>query len=237
MRQCIPDRRWKRLKHALTAKDSSSLINDMWLYGVYEVAVSEKEDDVIRIALDLGESDYHRDCIMAFILSRATLDEIAKSLEIPYEVLEVFEKLFFEKSEIRNKLDHIMYAREYQKNVAQEEGKWLIDTGLSGGPVILQDRFLLGHEELSIDVRGVSRKMINTAYTIGMVARGNSLTSEASKQALRWFDSVTKLLSAHEKLRMEEIDENIDDAVVAIKQHQLTHTLEELKILPENIMH
>jgi hypothetical protein len=209
----------------------------MWLYGVYEVANNQKDDEAIRAALDLGESDYHRDCIMAFILSRATLEETSKSLEIPYEVLEVFEKLFFEKSEIRNKLDHFVYAREYQKNVAQEEGKWLIDTGLSGGPVILQDRFLLGHEELNIDVRGVSRKMINTAYTIGMVARGNSLTSEASKQALRWFDSVTKLLSAHEKLRMEEIDENIDDAVIAIKQQQLTHTPEELKILPENIMH
>jgi hypothetical protein len=70
-----------------------------------------------------------------------------------------------------------------------------------------------------------------------MVARGNSLTSEASKQAQRWFDSVTKLLAAHERLRMEEIDENVDDAVVAIKQHQLTHTPEELKLLPEEIMH
>lgn len=237
MRQCVPDRRWKRLKHVLNGQDPSCLLNDLWLYGVYEVAMGQKNDDIVGAALDLGDSDYHRDCIMAFILSRATLDEISKCLEIPYEILEVFEKLFFERSEIKNKLDHIMYAREYQKNIAQEEGKWLIDTGLSGGPVILQDRFLLGHEELSIDVRGVSRKMINTAYTIGMVARGNSLTSDASRQALRWFDSVTKLLAAHEKLRMEEIDENIDDAVIAIKQQQLTRTPEELKILPENIMH
>jgi hypothetical protein len=237
VKHCVPDRRWKRLKYALAQKDADSIRNDSWLYGVYEVAVGSKTDDNIQAALDLGDSDYHRDCIMAFLLSRSPVQEISGCLEISASILEIFEKLFCDKSEMRNKLDHILFAREYQKNVAQEEGRWLIDTGLTGGPTVLQDRFLLGHEELNIDVRSVSRRMINTAYTIGMVARGNSLTSEVSKQALRWFDSVTKLLSAHEKLRMEEIEENIDDAVIAIKQQQLTHTPEELKILPENIMH
>ena len=237
MKQCVPDQRWRRLQYALSKRNPATLLDDLWLYGVYEVAAEEKFDESIIYAIDLGNSEYHRDCIMAFLFSRASLDEISKCLEIPFDILDVFEKLFFDRSSIRNKLDHILYAREYQKNIAQEEGKWLIDTGLSSGPIVLQDRFLLGHEELTIDPRSVSRKMINTAYTIGMVARGNSLTSEVSKQALKWFDSVTKLLAAHEKLRMEEIDENIDDAVIAIKQHQLTHTLEELKLLPENIVH
>jgi len=237
LKHCVPDRRWKRLKYALAQKDAGTISNDLWLYGVYEVAIGSNVDTDIQAALDLGDSEYHRDCIMAFLLSRATLKETSECLEISTGILEIFEKLLCDKSEMRNKLDHILFAREYQKNVAQEEGRWLIDTGLTGGPTVLQDRFLLGHEELNIDVRSVSRRMINTAYTIGMVARGNSLTSEVSKQALKWFDSVTKLLSAHEKLRMEEIDENIDDAVIAIKQQQLTHTPEELKILPENIMH
>lgn len=237
MRHCIPDRRWKRLQNALKTRDGDGLCNDPWLYRVYQVVTGKSSDENIFYAYELCNSDYHRDCIMAFLLSRASFEETSKCLEIPIDVLISFSKLMFERDELKSKLDHILYAREYQNNVATEEGKWLIDTGLTGGPVVLQDRFLLGHEELSIDVRGVSRKMINTAYTIGMVARGNSLTSEASKQAQRWFDSVTKLLAAHEKLRMEEIDDNIDDAVVAIKQHQLTHTPEELKLLPEEIMH
>jgi hypothetical protein len=237
MLKCVPDRRWKRLQYALTKQDGSGLHNDAWLYRVYQAVIGEEDDEQLRYLYELCDSSYHRDCIMAFLLSRATLDETSKCLEIPITIIQGFAKLLFDTDELRNKLDHILYAREYQANVAQEEGKWLIDTGLTGGPVVLQDRFLLGHEELNIDVRSVSRKMINTAYTIGMVARGNSLTSEASKQALRWFDSVTKLLAAHEKLRMEEIDDNIDDAVVAIKQHQLTHTPEELNLLPENIMH
>lgn len=237
MRVCVPDRRWKRLCHALKAKNGLPLCNDPWLYGVYQVIAGEKNNEHYLYVYELCDSSYHRDCIMAFLISRASHEEISKCLELPIEVVQDFAKLMFDRTELRSKLDHILFAREYKNNVAEEEGKWLIETGLTAGPTVLQDRFLLGHEELSIDVRGVSRKMINTAYTIGMVARGNSLTSEASRQALKWFDSVTKLLAAHEKLRMEEIDDNIDDAVVAIKQHQLTHTPEELKLLPEEIMH
>jgi hypothetical protein len=237
MKVCVPDRRWKRLCYALKERNGTSLYNDPWLYGVYQAVMDETDNAHFIYVYELCNSNYHRDCIMAFMLSRASNEEISSCLELPVRVVQDFAKLMFEKEEIRSKLDHILYAREYQNNVAEEEGKWLIDTGLSGGPTVLQDRFLLGHEELSIDIRSVSRKMINTAYTIGMVARGNSLTSDASKQALKWFDSVTKLLAAHEKLRMEEIDDNVDDAVVAIKQHQLTHTPEELKLLPDEIMH
>ena len=222
-RSSVPDRKWKQLEQAI--KTSVEPVESR-LARIYRVATNQETDPDVEDALEMLSTDFYRDSIMAFLFSKATLMEIQTSLNISPEVIQVIEYLMFNPDEIRNKLDHIYYARKYMQNSDNEETCNLIQSALVGGPCTMQDRFALGNEDPILDTAKAAKRMLVTALNLGLVCRGNAITTEASKQALRWFDSASKLLLSYNKLTDREDDET--DALVAIERRKQTYTLDEV---------
>jgi hypothetical protein len=233
-RECVPDRKWRQLTAALEKKTEPT---DPWLAQVYRVNNGDEEDENISEALRIISKPYHRNTVMALMLSKATYAEIESSLGIGPMITENVATLLLNSEEIRHKLDHFDYVEEYVNNYVVEEGEQaFIRMGMIGGPYVLLEKLRIGHEVVQIDAAEMTKNIINTSYMLGMVARGNLITSDATKQSLQWFSrGVVNALTAVEKLELENVAE--ESALVAIQQRKETESLEEAGLEPTDIVH
>jgi hypothetical protein len=172
---------------------------------------------------------------MAFILSRCTSEDIQISLGLDQSIIDKLNTLFYDAKYVRSKLDHIEYIRRYTNDVATDEGRQLIRIAIDNGPFALMDRLCIGHESPKINIRAVAEKLLSTAISSGLMARGNMLRSEENKRALKWFQTAANLLSVYSEL--ERGSEDTEDAIVAIERRKLLHRPEELGIVRSEVMH
>lgn len=180
-------------------------------------------------------SEFKRDVVMAYFFARCSSKDIEESLELAPEIVEGIARLFFDRTKIRTKLDHIEYAREYMERFACPEGKNLIYLGMTGGPLTLKNKFCLGYEMPAIDQDFVNHRMYLTAVSFGLMARGNALTSREGKEALHWFQQASDMSTTYRKLQQGEDDSQ--DAIVAIEQRKFLHKPEAAGINRNDILH
>ena len=219
----------------MAAVEKQSRPKDSQLAKVYDFLTGEKDDDRVEYVVSLLDSPMARDRIVAFFLSGATLPEISKSLWIPIEVLELFQWLYVNKDEFRHKLEIYQYAQEYMRNVCEEENEEWLKLGLEIGPLALIYKHLHGHENLPIDARMLTREMINQAFHLSMLARGNQITSSVAKEAYKWMGSASRMALSYDKLGLDDTAE--DEALVAIERRKMTRTPEEAEVPPDTILH
>jgi hypothetical protein len=163
------------------------------------------------------------------------MTDLEESLELPPEVIDSIARLFFDRTKIRTKLDHIEYAREYIEKFASPEGKSLIYLGMTSGPIPLKNKFCLGYEMPNIDQDYVDHRMYMTAVSFGLMTRGNALTSREGKEAYHWFQQAADMSKTYRKL--QQGDDDSQDAIVAIEQRKLIHKPEAAGINRNDVLH
>lgn len=210
--------------------------SDPWLEQLYDLYLGNIEGtEFQQTVVSHVFSEFKRDVVMAYFFARCSAKDIEESLEIPPEIVEGIARLFFDRTKIRTKLDHIEYAREYMERFAGAEGKNLIYLGMTGGPLSLKNKFCLGYEMPAIDQDYVSHRMYMTAASFGLMARGNALTSREGKEAFRWFQQASDMSTVYRKLQQGEDDSQ--DAIVAIEQRKFVHKPEAAGINRDEILH
>jgi hypothetical protein len=225
--------RWLNLEYALKHKSPPA---DPWLEQLYDLYLgniegTESQQTVVSHVF----SEFKRDVIMAYFFARCSSADIEESLELAPDIIEGVARLFFDRTKIRTKLDHVEYAREYMERFAGPEGKNLIYLGMTGGPISLKSKFCLGYEVPNIDQDYVNHRMYLTAVSFGLMARGNALTSREGKESLRWFQQASDMSSVYRKLQQGEDDSQ--DAIVAIEQRKFAHKPEAAGINRDDILH
>jgi hypothetical protein len=106
---------------------------------------------------------------------------------------------------------------------------------MTGGPIALKSKFCLGYEMPSIDQDYVNHRMYMTAVSFGLMSRGNALSSREGKEAMRWFQQATDMSVMYRKL--QEGNNDSQDAIVAIEQRKLIHKPEDAGINRSEILH
>lgn len=232
MKRCIPDRKWRKILHALEEKKPPS---DPTLQHIYGVMCGTIEDTTVISAIGLIQEPMVRDRLVAYFLSGATLREISASLWIATNILEVFEDLYINKREFGHKLEIHLFAKEYVKNSESDDCEEWIRLGLEVGPSALIFKHLHGHEDLPVDSRMITREIIQQAFHLGSLARANSVTSATSKEAFKWLGAAAKIATTYDKLGMDDGSE--DEAIAAIEERKMTSTPDEAQLLPDKILH
>jgi len=225
--------RWSLLEYAISKKVPPS---DPWLEVLYELYIGKRVGtESQEILLNHVFSLFKRDALMAYFFARCSTLDIEESLELSPEIVEGVARLFFDRTQIRTKLDHFEYARDYVDRFASPEGRNLIALGMAGGPLALKNKFCLGYEMPTLDQDYVNHRMYMTAVSFGLMARGNALTSKEGKEALRWFQQATDMSVMYKK--MQESSNDTQDAIVAIEQRKLLHKPEAVGINRSEILH
>jgi len=215
MYSCSPDWRWQAL---LKAADTGELteVEDELVGHVYDVMCGKAHDEDVLRALDLYRIPYKRDNLMAFLLSRATHEQIAQGLGLPIPVIKIFESLFIDPEQFRDKMDIRMYAELYRDNKCSEPARALIDIGMIEGPYALLNYWITGNETVEITNEELSRRILTMTYTKLMVARQDSLTSERAKEALKWVKAAAQVMRTRNTFK--QIPASIDELMFEIEQ-------------------
>jgi hypothetical protein len=186
----------------------------------------------VAYAADLYENADHRPVVDAFFLARTAMDEISRVLSIPPAVLEVYRYLFMDMSVFRNKLEVISYARDYE---GSPYGKELVHTAVSVGPTYL--RWAYGDGGGELDTRFVIRKTMIDAYFRGLAHKGNALSSNTAKEALKWWSTAIRNAESLEKIDPHTTKEAVDELRMALEAKDDTLKPEQAPVPISDILH
>lgn len=232
MAQCIPDRNWTIVQKALEDK---RVPKDTFLAEVCEVYLDRTKDEVLAEVIEYIEDDFYRDTLMAFFLSGMAIEKIATFLRFNLKTLSYFEMLMVNPCEFRNKLDIFWYAEKYVDNCDNERGKQIVKAGIQLGPFGLLNQFPHGDEEIEIDTKMITRRMLQIAYTMTQLARGNPITSAQSKEALKWSGLASRAVKEAERVGADTTE--TDRALLAVEERKLVRSANEAGIIPGDILH
>lgn len=231
---CVPDRKWRQYCQLIESKKES---RDPLLRKIDEVRKGTKKDPDIEYVLDLIENPSYRDEVTAFLMSGADLDMISTWIRVPIPVLELFCELCFDQAEFRNKLEWRAYAVKYANECALPEHADLIRSAILLGPSYMMYHFQQGNEQVVLDPRDFAKSLIQQAFHLSRVAKGNPINSPATKESLRWLNAAAKLLTGYDKVIGEDMDDDDNEALIAIEEVKISRTTEECGFTPETVMH
>jgi len=232
MRNDDPARLWNDVRKALDEKKAPT---EPFLKAVYDVMLGNIENEVIEETLELIRIPEYREPVMAYFLSGATIEEMAKNLNMSKKVLENFEKLMIDRKVFKHKLHWKRYAAKYAESCETEEGTSLVNSGMLMGPMAIAFHLQHGNETITVSDKDLSEKLAQTSFFKGIVAKGTPVTSAEAREALRWSQLHMKQVAA--KANIDDSDELEMSALAQIDRFVTTKTPEEIGVKPEEILH
>lgn len=198
-----------------------------------------KSINQIKYALNIYGSDYKREVLEAFLLSRASHEEIHEVLKIPAKVIETYGLFFFN---VDNFLDELS-IEEYAHSHPNPFGRELKISAITLGFDFLRFRFNRGNSNL--DFKQALTKLVETSYVIARAAKLNPIDSQVTKEARQWMAISIKALEAYAKIKptFDEVDDdfklilkNIDSAAKKKAEQRKKEQEEAALISPEDIL-
>jgi hypothetical protein len=232
MADCIPDRQWQIV---LAAVEHKRVPKDAFLAKVCKVYNDRSKDEAIAELIQYIEDDYFRDILVAFFLSGMPAQEISTFLRMDLATVLNFEKLMINPEEFRSKLDIFWYAEKYVDTVANSRGAQVVKSGIQLGPSGLIHQFTHGDEEIHIDAKKITKKMLQVAFTLSQLARGNPVNSPQVKEAFKWMGISSKMVKEAERIGADTTEES--EAYMAVEERKRVRTAKEAGIAPDKILH
>lgn len=227
-----PDWRWIEVNGSVASKKPPQ---DDFQLKVYNVIIGESLDPFMTHVLEIHEMPQFRDTMTAFFLSGATLDQIHIGLKVDMETLAAYEKLFFDRSAFRNRMEERFYAEMYLDSESfSDDGRQQIKCGLLYGVYSLLERWM-GGDIIEIPAREVASKFIMTAFNKAQIAKNSSINSPEAREAFKW--GVSSVRTTIEKDAMKDADNIETNALVAIQKRKATLTPQEAGIPLDQILH
>lgn len=167
---------------------------DMVMASLYMLLTGAPSTPDVSYAWDLFQESDHRAQLDAFLLAKAPLDLVSRVLGIPLPVMEAYSYLFLDMGALRNRLEVLSYAAAYDGPASAKE---LIKTALTIGL-----EYLLWTHGVSpeLEPRTVVRRTMVDAFYRGMAHKGNSLATNITKEAHRWWSLAIRNAEILEKL-------------------------------------
>ncbi len=163
---------------------------------------------IIEYISDLHASEYQREALESFIITRMDIDEIHEILKIPKEVIEAYCWFFFDMESFRDELALEEYVRTYPN----EFGREMKITATSLGSDFLKFRFDRGKSNL--DFKQALANLIDTSYAIARAAKLNPIDSTITREARQWMSTSIKALEAYAKVKPTFEESNEDFKLV-----------------------
>ena len=216
-RTCTPDWRWLDI---VRARAEHTPPTDALSLRVYNVMNGVEKDGDIYEALGQYSVPYKRDALVTFFLSKATFQQIAIGTWVELPVLAIFEQLFIDPDQFKDKMDLRLYARFYRDNICEEQSRPLVDRAIDDGPYSLLNYWATGNELVRIPDEEIATKLVMMAWSKVNVASQESIMSGAAKQGLSWSKLVKDVLTARNRLNPTPLDP--EDLLLGIKDREVT---------------
>lgn len=148
-------------------------------------------EEVLR-AYGVYWDEYKREVVEAFLLAEAAPKDLHDIFRIDEDVIEIYQKVYFDTSVFSDRLDAESYARSYGD--ADSFGRELKISAIEDGLEYLKARFGRGHYDVS-PVKAI-RENISNSYINAKVATKVPIDSPKAKEARKWSNSLVKNVEA-----------------------------------------
>lgn len=229
MKHNSPRRRYEEVIDAVDKKVPPPGGTELALYEL--VLNSNVTDDSVKYAYELFLNEEHRAVLDAFLLADTASDVVSRVLTIPAEVLRAYSYLFFDASLFRNRLEKISYASDYEGTAYAKE---LLRTGVMVGSDYLVWTYG-GKEE--VDARRVVRHTMVDSFFRGMSHKGNSLTSNVTREAQKWWATAIKNAEILERIDPRATKQAYEELRIALEGVDETTATEKSPVPVEEILH
>lgn len=189
----------------------------------------------VRRAYSMYRNPFKREVVEAFILARASTDEIGDVLEIDADVTRTYMHLFFDTSVFWDRLDAQVYAQEYPTSHDKGYGKQLKMAAIDHGSEYLKVTFGRGQYQVS-PTRAV-RESISQAYLYAKSASKYAVDHPRTKEAQKWTLAMYKGIDNMKNAKLAD-GESAADLLISLKVALENSDRPELdgEILPEDIL-
>lgn len=204
---------------------------DMVMASLYVLLTGGQATPDVSYAWDLFNVDEHRAQLDAFLLAKAPLDLVSRVLSIPLPVLEAYSYLFLDMSALRNRLEILSYAAAYDGPASAKE---LIKTAMTIG---LEYLLWLHGVSPEVEPRTVVRRTMVDAFYRGMAHKGNSLATNITKEAHKWWSLAIRNAEILEKLDPRATRDAYESLRIALESRDDTVPLNNAPVPISDMMH
>jgi len=204
-----PSSRYYEVKQAVGAKTPPTDARELSLLALLERKPCS--DATVEYAYDLYRNTEHRVVIDAFLLAKASPGLVSQTLGIPVAVIEAYAYLFMDVSFLRDRLELLSYANEYEGPFASRE---IIRTAVTIGVSYLI--WAYGGNAENVDPRVIIRHTMIDSFFRGMAHKGNSLTSSMAREAQKWWGTAVRNAELLERVDPQVTKAAVDELRIAL---------------------
>jgi hypothetical protein len=199
----------------------------------YQLLTSGKCDiEQVIDAYVLYLATEERHIMDALIIAKASDINIAEALSMSQPMISAYRYLFCDRTVFRHDLEIRQYVRTLK---VLPQHKLFYDEAFLKGYKYFADRFRIG-EKPTLSPKQVIEQIMLDASDRAIAHRGEVITSEIAKEALRWASAAVS--SAQALIRVGAESKNIsDDLRLALRIEDHTTTVEDLGIEPGQMVH
>jgi hypothetical protein len=140
-------------------------------------------DARVTWALEIFAEPFEREIFQAWLLARASDQDIEKWLRVPPDVTQVYRYLFFDVDVFRDELDLLAWVREFEtEKKGTAYGAQLLRDAVQGGVEKLC--WIFGHNTFVIDAEIVKQRTMTDMYIRSLAGRGHGAASKEAQAAL-----------------------------------------------------
>jgi len=227
MKHSTPDHRYQAVRKAI--KSNGKAPKGRIEADLFALMQGGNSADEVDYAYDIYNSIFKREVMEAFLLATATPSEIHSILQVPENVTDTYEHLFFDTSVFKNELDRINYAYTYERDdFGASLKKFVIDMGKESLKI------KMGRGSYVVDPQYVQDGIRSTAYLMGQMIKANPMDSRMARESLNWAKLGLKAATSVEK---EDNKGDIDKISIALEKRDDTVAEKETGLKPSDIVH
>lgn len=181
-------------------------------------------DKIVAWAWEIYSELSEREVLQAFVLARASDEEVFEILKVPPPVTQAYRHLFFDVGMFRDELHLLSWIDHYESGkIGSQKGGALLRKALMGGVPAL--RWIYGRGDAAPDPMEVQRQVMTDAYYRGQAHRMYDLGSNEMKAAFNLLNTSAKIAATFTKrgdtsgigalaikLRHREMTSGVDEA-------------------------
>lgn len=176
-----PDHRARRI-NALVTEGADAPQDPIESSYYYLLTNDDCPIPTVREAAGWYEDEGFAHLVNALQLGKAPPDLIASGLDLDPAILVPYFYLFFDRTVFRHSLDVLRYVDDLR---ASDLHRKYYDTAIQQGPEHLINRFRIGARP-AVPAERIMETIANDQYDRFLSHRGQEITSEIAKEALKW---------------------------------------------------
>ena len=179
-------------------------------------------------AFELFLLDKTRESLSYLFLSRASMEDIAKTMDIELQLLIIYREFFFDTTQLTTKIDYLTYAEFGEPPYRRSKAIQAVENGLDFV------RMSMGLKTEEVNSVSLLQNVIAHSYTKFVDRISKAGNSEEDFIAINYMKAITQGVVALEKIKRDSNTDNLPRIFVELTQPAHNYTVTALELLEEN---